>query len=176
MVVSHRNDGFDALFEAVYPRARGLAYRILGDMPAAEDAAAEAMARAVARWPSIGPLPHREGWILRVTSNIALDAARRRVQRNARRPKVDLRPDPDLGDAVVLRVALVEALAKLPRRQRDAIVFVHLLGYTPTEASIAMGVSASSVCQHIRRGRQSLEHHMSDVPAPQPTTEARTFS
>src|SRR5690349_6688012 len=78
MVVDGGESSFDEVFDELYPRARTLAYRILGDLPAAEDAAAEAMTRTLVRWHRVRRLPHRDGWILRVTANVALDAARRR--------------------------------------------------------------------------------------------------
>lgn len=43
----------------VLTRARGLAFRLLGDGVAAEDVAAEAMARAYGRWSRVGELPYR---------------------------------------------------------------------------------------------------------------------
>lgn len=155
---------FDEVFDELYPRARTLAFRILGDMPAAEDAAAEAMTRALVRWNRVASLPYRDGWILRVTANVALDVARRRTRASA------LRVDPlVVGSAedelVVLRSALVEALLALPKRQREAIVLVHLLGYSPTDAAATMNVSVSSVGQHVRRGLERLRVDVNAFPS-----------
>jgi DNA-directed RNA polymerase specialized sigma24 family protein len=55
-----------------------VAWRILGSVPEAEDAAAEALARALVDWSRISRLEHRDAWILRVTINLAIDVARRR--------------------------------------------------------------------------------------------------
>jgi RNA polymerase sigma factor (sigma-70 family) len=147
-------ESFDDAFPMLFRRCRGLTYRILGDVTSAEDAAAEAMARALVHWKRISPLPYRDGWVLRVAGNLALDAARRQA-----RPV----PVPDPADAedsadeiVVLRSALVAALAELPRRQREAIVLVHLVGLSPSEAAASMQVSVSSVGQHVRRGLDRL--------------------
>lgn len=161
---------FDEVFDALYPRARTLAYRILGDLPAAEDAAAEAMTRALVRWHRVGSLPYRDAWILRVAANVALDVARRRSRASA------LRIDPDVvgsadDELVVLRSALIEALLGLPKRQREAVVLVHLLGYSPTDAAATMRVSVSSVGQHVRRGLERLRVDADVLPsfdAPEP--------
>ena len=72
------DDGFDDWFVARYPQARRVAHRILGSVTAAEDAAAEAFTRALVDWTRVSALPHRDAWVLRVTSNVAIDAARRR--------------------------------------------------------------------------------------------------
>ena len=158
--------GFDEAFDALYPRARTLAYRILGDMPAAEDAAAEAMTRALVRWSRVRNLPHRDGWVLRVTANVALDAARRR-SRGAVATPVDLGVVGSADDElVVLRSALVQALLGLPKRQREAVVLVHLLGYSTTDAAATMNVSVSSVGMHVRRGLERLRVDVTPFTVP----------
>ena len=68
---------FVAAFGRLYPRALRVAYRVVGDVSTAEDVAAEALARAYAHWERIESLPWLEGWVLRVTANLALDIARR---------------------------------------------------------------------------------------------------
>jgi len=156
---------FDEAFPALFRRARGLALRILGDLTLAEDAAAEAMARTLVHWDRIGGQTYRDGWVLRVTANVALDMARRRSRDPARRTS-PVRADAAAHDEViVLRAALVSALRALPRRQREAIVLVHLVGLTPTEAAAAMDVSVSSVSQHTRRGLARLRTQTPDLTA-----------
>ncbi len=152
---------FDEVFDELYPRARTLAWRILGDLPAAEDAAAEAMTRALVRWNRVGSLPYRDGWILRVTANVALDVARRRTRASA------LRIDPlVVGSAedelVVLRSALVEALLGLPKRQREAITYCYLEGMDRSSAARRMGVEVASVKTHLKRAFRALREDLPD--------------
>ena len=145
----------------LFGRAKRLAYRLLGDVTAAEDVVAEALARALVHWDRVGELPYRDGWVLRVTTNLALDASRRDARRKAILSTAT-RNDHERSAAdelVVLRAALVAALVALPRRQREAIVLVHLVGLTPTEAAVSMQVSVSSVSQHVRRGLDHLRGH-----------------
>ena len=75
----------------------------------------------------------------------------------------------------MLRATLIEALAALPRRQREAIVLVHLVGLSPTEAAASMHVSISSVGHHVRRAitrlREELPVTLLDPLAiPEPTS------
>src|SRR5205809_7886062 len=105
------DESFDEAFDALFPRAERLAYRILGNWAAAEDAAAEAMARAYANWRKVSRLPHRDGWVLRVATNVAIDAYRRR------RPHLDVAGPIDIEETATLPVALASALASLTRRQ-----------------------------------------------------------
>jgi RNA polymerase sigma factor (sigma-70 family) len=71
-------DGFEAFFRAVFPKAVAVARRVTGDRAAAEDAAIEAMAKAHLRWRRIGPAPWREAWALRVAVNEAIRRLPRR--------------------------------------------------------------------------------------------------
>jgi RNA polymerase sigma factor (sigma-70 family) len=144
-------EDFDEAFTTLYPRARTLALRILGSIPEAEDAAAEALARALVRWKAVGQLPHREGWVLRVTANVAIDAARRRRTVAHLEPKA-LSSD----DQTVLRLTLVAALSALPRRQREAVVLRHLAGFTESEMCAALGVTRNTVKKHLQRGMARL--------------------
>lgn len=145
---------FEAFFVDRYPQARTVAARILGSLPAAEDAAAEAFTRALVDWQRVGSLPYRDAWVLRVTTNVAIDAARRRRPEPAR--DAETGGDALVGDAAVLRLTLVAALAALPRRQREAIVLRHLVGLPEAEVAAAMGVSANSVKKHLQRGLAKL--------------------
>src|SRR5947209_14839205 len=69
---------FDGAFRDLFHPAFGVAYRILGNVADAEDAAAEALARALLRWRKVGPLPYRDAWVMRVAANVAIDTVRRR--------------------------------------------------------------------------------------------------
>lgn len=157
------DDGFDGWFVERYPQARSVARRIVGSPSISEDVAAEAFTRALVDWPKVRDLPHRDAWVLRVTANVAVDHVRRR------RPEVASSVDeaavlaldgsgggPGIDEAAVLRVSLADALGRLPRRQREAVVLRHLAGLTPDEVAEAMGVSRNSAKKHLQRGLDRL--------------------
>ncbi len=143
---------FAEAFHELYPRARRLAYRILGNISEAEDAAAEALTRALVAWRRVGPLPYREAWVLRVTANVAVDARRRR-QRGDDEVVHAVGEDEDVTD---LRLALAAALAALPRRQREVIALHHLVGLRESEIASCLGVSVGAVKKHGHRGMARL--------------------
>lgn len=145
-----RDEQFERNFDELFPRAVGLAWKITGDRAAAEDAAAEALARAYARWRKLRDLPYLDGWVLRVTTNLALDVVRRR------RPAPDARVPTDESEVSTLRLALAEALLALPTRQREALALRFLSGFTEAEVAEAMGISPGSVKTHVHRGMASL--------------------
>ena len=144
------DDGFDEAFDELFPRAVRLGTRLLGDRAAAEDVAAEALARAYARWSKVGNLPYRDGWVLKVATNLAIDRLRRRP------PEVAPAQSDDFSDAVELRMALNAALLTLAPRQRQAITLRYLGGLSDGEVAMALGISLGSVKTHIHRGLHGL--------------------
>ena len=98
--------GYDE-FEAAFDRLLGLAYRharrLVGDDAVAEDLASEALIRTYVRWPTVRSYEFLDAWVLRVVTNLAIDAL------SARR--ASLPPNETIGpeDVVLLRVTLAEA-------------------------------------------------------------------
>jgi RNA polymerase sigma-70 factor (ECF subfamily) len=144
------NGDFEAAFDELFPRAFALSRRVLGDAAAAEDVAAEALARAYARWPRVSGLAYRDGWVLRVAANLAVDRLRKRP------PVMAPAPMPDAEEAVALRLALSAALGALPRRQRQAVALRYLGGLSDGEVAQALGISLGSVKTHVHRGLAAL--------------------
>jgi RNA polymerase sigma factor (sigma-70 family) len=146
--------GFEASFRELYPRAFGLAYRMLGHRAAAEDVAAEAMAKALVRWDRLDP-ERVAGWVLKVTANGAIDVLRRKGRTLV--PGVV-----DLEDSTTLRLALAEALRKLPRRQREAVALRFLSDLSEADTARALGISAGSVKTHVHRGLATLRDELGE--------------
>ena len=150
-----REDGsFESAFDELFPRAVRLANRLLGDRAAAEDVAAEALARAYARWPKVGGLPYRDGWVLKVATNLAIDRLRRRP------PELWPATAADFEDAVHVRLALNAALLTLAPRQRQAVALRYLGGLSDKEVALALGISLGSVKTHIHRGLNGLRSRL----------------
>jgi RNA polymerase sigma factor (sigma-70 family) len=144
------DDSFEAAFDELFPRAVRLANKLLRDRAAAEDVAAEALARTYARWSKVSALPYRDGWVLKVATNLAIDRLRRRPP--------DVRPvaADDFEDGVELRLALNAALLTLAPRQREAVALHYLGGLSDREVAQALGISLGSVKTHIHRGIKCL--------------------
>ncbi len=148
--------GFDEVFPELFLSAFHVARRILGDVTAAEDAAAEALARALRSWWRVSQLPYRDAWVMRVAANVALD--RLRKQRRAPPPVAPASHDPT--DAAVLRVALAGALQAISRRQRQVVALRYLADLTEAEVACSLGISVNSVKKHGRRGIEALRERL----------------
>ncbi len=150
------DDSFEAFFREAYRPALRLARHILGDITDAEDAAAEALARALKSWTRVGRLPYRTAWVLRVVTNVALDAKRSR-RRGLEWP---VAAGPSGEDAVVLRHTLVNELRALPRRQRDIVVMRYLGGLSENEVGTCLGLSVNTVKTHRVRALARLRKRL----------------
>ncbi|MDQ4096954.1 MAG: sigma-70 family RNA polymerase sigma factor, partial [Actinomycetota bacterium] len=149
---------FEAVFRRLYPRARAVAYRIVGEVAEAEDAAAEAFSRTLLAWRRVGDLPYLDAWVLRVTANVAVDVVRRRRPAPLATLTSEAVPGPD--EVVVLRMALAAALAALPRRQREVVALRYLVGLREDEVARSMGVSLGSVKRHGHRALARLRRRL----------------
>ena len=143
---------FDSAFRELYIPAYAVALRILGDRQDAEDAASEALARALASWRRLRQLEHRRAWVLRVTANVAVDMVRRR------RSSSGAADDP-LSSAGLFsadRVVVAQALRRLPRRQREVLVLRFFADLTEIQVAEHLRITPGAVKQHSRRGLATL--------------------
>jgi len=150
-----------SVLEADYTRVvRGVAL-VAGDVDEAEDAVQEALARL---WRAVDrgdEITTPRAWLIAVSLNLV-----RSRRRRARRYEQLLRlvPPPELptardgADALAVRAAL----ARLPRRQREAVVLFYWLDLSVDESARAMGTSAGMVKNALFRARKSLATWLSD--------------
>ena len=145
--------GFDESFPALFRAAYKVAFRLLGSREEAADCAQEACARACADWHRLSvtgsPLP----WVVRVSSNLAIDRWRRARRVRAHEAAAAVAPmlGPDAG-----RVDLYRALDALPRRQRDVVVLRYLADMSEDDVAAAIGCSVGTVKSNAARGRAAL--------------------
>ncbi len=152
--MSDGEPNFDDEFDRLFGRAFLVARRLTADASLAEDIAAEALARTYAHWRRVRAVrvPRRVG-CARVATNLAIKASRRR----------GFAPAPDAADpndALVLRLALVDALRRLPRRQREAVALRYLADLSVDEVARTLGVSAGTVKQSVHRALRTLRTNL----------------
>lgn len=147
-----RDDAFEAAFPGLYHRALGVASRIVGSGDAAEDVAAEALARTFVHWRKVRDLPHLEAWVLRVAANVALDALRRRRDPVA----VDRAAGADVADGVVDRMVVADAMQGLSKRQREVVVLRFVADLSEAQVAAALGVGVETVKEHSQRAMRML--------------------
>jgi RNA polymerase sigma factor (sigma-70 family) len=125
------------------------------------DLAAEALARAYARWDRIGTMEWRRAWVFRVVTNLALTArsSGRRSALSLRRWAPAVAADTEgegLDDEIADRDLVRSALRKLPPRQRDAVTLHFIADLTVKDTAYAMSIGPETAKTHIERGLATL--------------------
>jgi len=155
MSATFGDDAFERQFEHLFGVAMRPASRILRSVEAAEDVAAEVLARAYADWKRLGGQPWLEAWITRVATNLSIDHVRKAKRRL---PQVHVA---DTGQ-LELRMDLASAVARLPKRQREAVSLRYFGDLSEQEVAALMQVSVGSVKTHVHRGLASIRLELGD--------------
>jgi RNA polymerase sigma-70 factor (ECF subfamily) len=161
-------DGVDAVHQAYgayYHRLVGQLYGLTGDLPEAQDVVHEAYARALVRPGRFLEVQDPEAWLRTVAMNVARNRFRRRwvYDRLLRSGRVD-RPADTVAGLSADRVAVIDALRRLNRPTREAVVLHHLADLPVAEVAAALGVSVGTVKARLSRGRAALARQLADEP------------
>lgn len=145
-------DEFEVLFDTEFDACAAVAARIIGQHAVAEELAAEAFTRAWVRWPWLRRQPSPAGWIMRVTTNLALDHWRRGPA-----PAPVVMETGPLEEAMVTHLALIQAINQLPPRQRTAVSLRYFADLPVDTVASVMHVSPGSVKTHLHRGLERMQ-------------------
>jgi RNA polymerase sigma-70 factor (ECF subfamily) len=171
--------GFDATWRAHRPYLVNLAFGMLRDIGAAEDAVQEAFARFADS--DYAAIQDERGWLIVVTSRICLDqinSARHRRERAFDTNTIEFAGDPtttapvsvDPADRVTLddevRSALLIVLDRLTPAER-VVLILHDVFRTPfDEIAKTIGRPVTTTRQLARRARLKIESRTSDAAPP----------
>lgn len=144
------------LYAATHRRLTIAVAGITGDLSEAEECVAEAFARAVTRWDRLSKYDDPEAWVRRVAVNIS--RSRWRAARRALMPRSTAAQARPLSED---HVALMAALQKLPKEQREAVVLHHLVDLSVQEVAIHQRVAVGTVKARLSRGRRALAELLS---------------
>jgi len=143
---------FDEWYRREHPRLAASLYVVSGDLDAATDATDEAFARALHRWSSVSKMASPTGWTYRVALNVL-----RRRKRRARFERQVVREVGSTADPVLPDHELWEAVGRLPRRQRTAIVLRYVADLPEADIATAMGIARGTVAATLSAARRRLE-------------------
>ena len=164
---------FESLVSAAYERLYGIAYRILRNREAAEDATQDAIVRC---WRDLRGLrdPDRfEAWLHRLLVNACRDLARR----SRRRPQetfgdpVDTPAMADDYRQLADHDELERAFTALPADQRIALVLTHYVGYTAPELAKILDVPTGTVYSRLHYGTRAMREALAGSSAAATATE-----
>jgi RNA polymerase sigma-70 factor (sigma-E family) len=130
------------------------AYLIVWDEGEAEDIVQDCLLKVARRWSRVRLMEQPRAYARRVLVNLALDGARGRARRRS-----ELEPEtaaiPIADDplpALDERADLLEALGRLPARQRAVLVLRYFNDLTEAQAAEVLGCSPGTVKSSASRG------------------------
>jgi RNA polymerase sigma-70 factor (sigma-E family) len=139
---------------------------LVGDRGHAEDLLQTALLRLAVRWRSVQT--HPEAYVRRVLVNLARDRWRRSTRRVTEQELTDVHATTgrDPADTIVDRDALRQALADLPRRQREVMVLRFFADLSVAETAATLRMSEGTVKAHTSRAvarlRQALGEQITE--------------
>jgi RNA polymerase sigma-70 factor (sigma-E family) len=123
-----------------------------GDRQHAEDLVAEAYTRAWTSWRKVRVHPAPKAWVVRTALNTSISWWRRRRREVALDGVERAVHDP----VRVLDDPLVEAVRRLPPRQRDVVVLRVFLDLDIATTASVLGISGGTVASHLHRALAAL--------------------
>ena len=159
-----------ALVDRQGPRLMAFALRMTGgDRALSEDIVQETFLRLWRKagdWDVDGPA-QLSTWLGRVAANLAVDARRRAARQaplDAAGDVADAAPSALAGlIGAERRTGLDAALARLPERQRQAVVLRHVEGYSNPDIAAMLGCGVEAVESLTARGKRRLAELLGDT-------------
>lgn len=149
---------YEWVFRSNYPSVLRTTFVILHDRGRAEEVTQDAFLRLYERWGGVVRIDNPAAWVRKVAARAAVRQAKQaRVREAAQEGEItawDHLPDVDL----------VRAVASLAPQQRAAVALYYLEDLPVEEVAHLLGVSTSTVKQHLHRARARLAALLSDAP------------
>lgn len=158
-----------AFFERYFDRVYGLAYRLLGERAAAEDAAQDVFLKVHHAADRLDPARNPEPWLIAITANVCRDLWRSGAHRMARRSS-SIEDDPAVGGALAStgkgpeaelladeRERLVQdAIRRLPEHLREAVLLREYQGLRYDEVARILGIREAAARKRHSRALAEL--------------------
>lgn len=158
--------GFTRAVAEYYDDGLRLAWLLCGDRERAEDAVAEAFAKSYRQW-GRQRIDNPRAYLRRAVVNEANSALRRlgRDRHHAARATGDERGGRGHEERLADHEAVAAALARLPPRQRTAVVLAYYEDLSQEGIARAMGCSLGAAKSNLSRGLGNLRALLADFPA-----------
>jgi RNA polymerase sigma-70 factor, ECF subfamily len=149
--------------QAEWARVVASLTRRFGDLDVAEEAAAEAFAAAVARWPADGVPPSPGGWLTTTATRKAIDRIRRENRRDDKQKEAQMLygdEPPEPAGAIEderLRLIFTCCHPALALDSRVALTLRLVVGLTVAEIARAFLVPEATVGQRITRAKAKIK-------------------
>lgn len=166
-------DAFEKLISVYEKRILNYCYKMMGNMPDAEDAAQEVFVKVFRFIQSFNNQSAFSTWLYRIASNVCLDLLRKAKRQN--KGMVHINQQNDEGEDFTLSIEdtaptpyeeaqlseahreLMKALDKLDAEQRKVILLRDVEGFSYDEIAQITGSATGTVKSRINRARRALQ-------------------
>jgi len=155
----------DALYRAEWHRLVRLAALLLGDVAAAEDVVQDAFVKLNARGGGSWDANFALTYLRTAVVNTSRSSLRRRAVALRHAPRAQ--PFVDSADLAAIQAfqqsAVIAALGRLPRRQREALVLRYYEDLSLTEIASVMGVAVGTVKSTLSKATAACARLLEDL-------------
>lgn len=149
-------DDFSAFWTEAEPRLRRALTAAFGAL-VGRDATCDALAYGYEHWTRVAKMRNPTGYLYAVARTSAI---RQVAHRDREHPAGVVFSASAADEDQFTDVDLMRALGRLTLRQRTAVLLVNGYGWTQAETSELLGISESSLRNHLRRGLKSLHREL----------------
>ncbi|MFH1768053.1 MAG: RNA polymerase sigma factor [Candidatus Omnitrophota bacterium] len=162
-------EAFNAMGRLIASDIVNISYRYVANYDDAKDVCQEVLVKLYKKLGMFRQASKISTWIYRLTINTAIDFLRRGKRIFSLREETleDTESVNKMGEEIEKnddRSLIKEALAKLPLRQKNAIILRHFEGLKIRQISKVLGCSQSSVKTHLTRGLEHLRQEIGGKP------------
>ena len=156
-------------------RCYALAYRVLRNHHAAQDASQQALIGAWRDLPTLRDPGRFDAWLAKLVVNACYMEARSERRWTAKVRVIALDPpvEPDIARSVASRDELEHAFRKLTPEQRSVVVLHHHLGYPLTEIAATLGIPEGTARSRLHYAVRQLRAALDEPSASLATSEER---
>jgi RNA polymerase sigma factor (sigma-70 family) len=155
---------FDALYMELSPGlVRYLRWKLQHSCSLAEDIAQETFLILARKWPEVRNHPNLRAWLYKVARHLMFDA----LERHSRELLPGELPDQagaseDPSDSYHVKLAVWEALGKLPPRQREAVWLFYFERFKQNEIAAIMQIQRGMAAALLSQARDRLAELLGD--------------
>ncbi|MDE0823317.1 MAG: sigma-70 family RNA polymerase sigma factor [Dehalococcoidia bacterium] len=171
LLYAGNEEALGALYDRYGKVAYSLAYRMLGDVHAVEDAVQESFINI---WRRAGSFSNSRGsartWIMAVVHHRSIDIGRKRRGITPRELPLELERMPEAPNDTWAEFvntldgdSIRECLDQVPKEQREAIQLAYFDGYTQREISKSTGIPLGTVKGRISIGMAKLRSLLEEL-------------
>jgi len=151
---------FRSFVEQEYTRLVRALTLFCGDVGVAEELAQDAFARAFQRWGHVAAMERPGAWVRTVAFNLARSRFRRGAAERRALARHGAAPTMEAATEVADGIAVREAVAALPSRQREVLIHRYFLGASVAETAADVGISENAVKSAAFKGIENLRHQL----------------